>query len=686
MKSRITAAALLAALSFQAPAAQGPAQTPQSVITIGGRSYATWQSYVQSPFFKQNAMHCITPSRNPTINPSSGFNFSPSDCAYYSTNPNPIYDPTVVYTIQVVVHVIEHTNGQGAISNAMIQSQIDVLNEDFRALPGSNGAPGTDVMIQFELATQDPQGNATNGITNTVNNQWFNDNGNYWNTLAWDTNRYMNIYTNSCGGYLGYVPDLPQGGIVGNNSDRIVILWSAFGRNAPIGPPYNLGRTATHEVGHYLGLWHTFDNGCGSASACYTSGDLICDTNRENQPTYGCPGNKSGCGSPDPIHNYMDYSDDSCMWEFSFEQTNRMRCTLENYRPDVYGGSGPPPPPPPPGDVASINIDVGANNVFPAPSDSFGGAASQSGTWNAVSGTANNVSLDQVDGTPSGAVISVSGGNGNFASNNPGTTGDIQRLMDDIQDADTSTWTISGLGNGSYAVYVYAWAPDDPTSFLTDVTILGGSSGTQSCGGAAWGGSWVHGSHYVSDEVSVTNGSITVQIAPGSFSSPSSVNGFQIVELGGGSVGTAYCFGVNGACPCGNDGAGDEGCANSTGSGATLAAGGSTSAGADDLAFFAGGLLASQPALLFAGTASLNGGNGVSFGDGLRCAGGTVTRLGVEVPDASGQAIWGPGLGSSGGWSNGDTRYFQTWYRNPQGSPCGSGFNLTQGLSVSFTP
>jgi hypothetical protein len=685
---RIAVVALLAMLSTESSALQGSAQTQQPVISIGGRSYSSWQSYVQSPFFKQNAMHCITPSRNPTINPSSSFNFSPSDCAYYSTNPNPIYDPTVTHNIQVVVHVIQHSNGQGAISNAMVQSQIDVLNEDFRAMAGTNGAPGTDVMIQFELATQDPQGNPTNGITHSVNTQWFNDDGAYWNSLAWDTNIYLNFYTNSAGGSLGYVPDLPQSGIPGTNADRVVILWSAFGRNAPIGPPYNLGRTATHEIGHYLGLWHTFDNGCGSASACYTSGDLICDTNRESQPTYGCPGNKSSCSSPDPIHNYMDYSDDSCMWEFTFEQTNRMRCTLENYRPDVYGGGGPPPPPPPPGDVVSINIDVGANGTFPAPATSFAGAAGQAGAWNAVSGTANNVSLDQLDGSASGATISVSGGNGNYAYNNSATTGDVQRLLDDIQDAGTSTWTISGLASGTYGVYVYSWAPDNPNGFFSNVTVVGGSNGAQTCGGVGWGGNWIHGGHYVADQVSVANGTITIQIAPNGANTPTSVNGFQIVDQGGGgnTIGTAYCFGTNAGCPCGNGGAADEGCENSTGSGATLSAGGSASAGADDLSFLSTNLLGGQPALLFAGTQSLNSGNGVTFGDGLRCAGGSVTRLGVQTPNGSGQAAWGPGLGNAGGWSNGDTRYFQVWYRNPQGSPCGTGFNLTHGLSVSFTP
>ena len=97
-----------------------------------------------------------------------------------------------------------------------------------------------------------------------------------------------------------------------------------------------MGRTLTHEIGHYLGLFHTFQGGCGSA-ACYTSGDLICDTNAESGPNFSCAGSPpSSCCSVDPIDNYMDYSDDLCMEKFTAEQVNRMRCSLINWRPLLY--------------------------------------------------------------------------------------------------------------------------------------------------------------------------------------------------------------------------------------------------------------------------------------------------------------------------------------------------------------
>ena len=225
--------------------------------------------------------------------------------------------------------MIRNTSGSGALGEAQVRSQIDILNEDFRAIPETPGGPGFDTGIQFYLATEDPAGNPTTGITFSTNNTWYRDSGQYYNTLAWDTRRYLNIYSNNGGGALGYVPRLPQQGGVGSKSDRVVVLWSTVGRNAPR-YPFNMGRTVTHEVGHYLGLWHTFDRGCGTSS-CYTTGDAICDTNSQQSPTSGCTG-RTSCGSPDPFHNYMDYSDDRCMWEFTNEQALRMRCTIENYR------------------------------------------------------------------------------------------------------------------------------------------------------------------------------------------------------------------------------------------------------------------------------------------------------------------------------------------------------------------
>ncbi|MCB9913540.1 MAG: hypothetical protein H6828_00155 [Planctomycetes bacterium] len=149
---------------------------------------------------------------------------------------------------------------------------------------------------------------------------------------------------------------------------------------------------------------------------------------------------------------------------------------------------------------------------------------------------------------------------------------------------------------------------------------------------------------------------------------------------------TAYCFGDGSGtpCPCGNDASAPTGCLHSGGVGAALAAGGSSAASADDLLVLASGMTPGQPALLFAGLNATASGVGTQFGDGLRCAGGSVVRLGVRVGDASGAATWGPGLGVAGGWSAGDVRRMQAWYRDPSNSPCGSAFNLSSGLEVTF--
>lgn len=148
----------------------------------------------------------------------------------------------------------------------------------------------------------------------------------------------------------------------------------------------------------------------------------------------------------------------------------------------------------------------------------------------------------------------------------------------------------------------------------------------------------------------------------------------------------SLCFGDgSGApCPCGNPGGPGEGCAHSGGHGASLAASGGVDVATDDLAIGLSGGPGNVPALLFAGTQAVQGGVGVPFGDGLRCAGGAVRRLGVHFLDAAGAASWGPGLGAAGGWLPGESRVFQVWYRDPVGAPCGASFNTSQAVAVTF--
>jgi len=167
------------------------------------------------------------------------------------------------------------------------------------------------------------------------------------------------------------------------------------------------------------------------------------------------------------------------------------------------------------------------------------------------------------------------------------------------------------------------------------------------------------------------------------------VDGLLRVDFEGAGF-TPVCFGdgSGATCPCGNSGGAGEGCVNSTGVGGVLSASGSPSVGADDLQLQGSQIPATTPGLYFQGETVVNGGDGLIFGDGLRCAGGHVTRLGVVV--ASGGQSSYPGLGQDpvsvrGGVSAGDTRFYQLWFRDP-GGPCSNTFNTTSALQVDWTP
>lgn len=147
--------------------------------------------------------------------------------------------------------------------------------------------------------------------------------------------------------------------------------------------------------------------------------------------------------------------------------------------------------------------------------------------------------------------------------------------------------------------------------------------------------------------------------------------------------GASFCD-CSAVTACNNSDTAGAGCRNSSGSGAILTASGSTSVAADDIAFEGILMPSNKPALLFVGTTALNGGSGAVFGDGVRCAGGQLTRLAVKFTDAGGSASWGAGQNATGIWNAGTTRYFQVWYRDPQNGPCGTGFNVSNGYEVSF--
>ena len=253
-----------------------------------------------------------------------------------------------IITIPVVVHVVYYNSNEN-ISTAQIQSQIDVLNEDFRRLnadasntPSAFQTVAADCQIEFCLATTDPNGNSTDGITRTQTNQssFSTNNGVKYSSSggkdAWNTSDYLNIWVcDISGGILGYA-QFPGGNA---SSDGIVCDYAYFGTIGTATAPFNLGRTTTHEVGHWLNLRHIWgDSNCGN--------DYCNDTPTQQSSNYGCPSfpsssNCSGNGSNgDMFMNYMDYTNDNCMNMFSEDQKTRMIAAINTYRSGLLTSNG----------------------------------------------------------------------------------------------------------------------------------------------------------------------------------------------------------------------------------------------------------------------------------------------------------------------------------------------------------
>jgi hypothetical protein len=223
-------------------------------------------------------------------------------------------------TVPVYVHVV--TDGSiGALTDEQIAAQIAVLDNTF-----AGGEGGAAAAFSFTLA----------GVTRTDNAAWFYGNPGGTNehtmkqTLRQGGTDALNFYSTTAGDYLGwaYLPSIvtkPGQAYL----DGVVIDWESIpGTSSTYAGRYDQGETATHEVGHWLNLEHTFFGGCNA------KGDFVDDTPAQKVPTNGCPEGKDTCRQPglDPIHNYMDYSYDSCYTEFTAGQVQRMRDAWLFYR------------------------------------------------------------------------------------------------------------------------------------------------------------------------------------------------------------------------------------------------------------------------------------------------------------------------------------------------------------------
>jgi hypothetical protein len=307
------------------------------------------------PSFSQEYQRCLTTRYDSLLNvkhPGLRANKQLLNTLIQQKQTNARINAEEVIVIPVVVHVVHHTASgaigganNGNITKEQIESQIQVLNEDYRRKKDTNGynenPVGADMQIEFRLATRDPNGKLTEGITRTYNaKESFDidqDDETLKSIISWPTDRYLNIWVTTLKNrYLGYaqfpvvenIGGLPDLGRLAR-TDGVVINHTNFGRRigTVTSSVYGEGRTTTHEVAHWLGLLHTWgDELCGE--------DYCADTPSAEGPnnTVNCDemfSNCQGTFTENMIENFLDYSPDKCMNVFTQDQKGRIRSVLQ---------------------------------------------------------------------------------------------------------------------------------------------------------------------------------------------------------------------------------------------------------------------------------------------------------------------------------------------------------------------
>lgn len=286
-----------------------------------------------------------TPSRCGTLHESA------TDPSGFFPKEIPSVTERMVVTIPVVVHVVWN-KAEENISKEQILSQIEVLNKDFSA---SNSQISSvpllfqpliaDVGFHFCLASKDPNGNATSGIvrTQTTNNLGIGGtsaihHSSQGGSDAWNPNKYLNIWVAKFAGNIGGIASFPGEGPV--NEQGVEINYKQFGTvGTATNPPYNLGRTCTHEIGHYFNLEHLWGP---NANSCCNEDDGVADTPTSCEDYLDeCPtGTTFSCTAPDMWMNFMNYTNDACMAMFSTGQKLRMYDALNNFRAGLLNSDG----------------------------------------------------------------------------------------------------------------------------------------------------------------------------------------------------------------------------------------------------------------------------------------------------------------------------------------------------------
>lgn len=281
-------------------------------FTIEG---VTWPD--QGAFIDAGA-RCSTPEPAPGVAEAVQSGLETFRAALEDTNDELLNRAGGSVTVQVWWHVIRTGVGNATdIPQSQIDASIAVLNDSYSGATGGFNTP-----YRFALA----------GVTRTTNSTWYNacPNSSAESAMKSATRvgnaATLNIWSTGACGYLGWAT-FPWSYAGAPSVDGVVVLYSSVPGGSAA--PYNQGDTATHEIGHWLGLYHTFQGGCNG------SGDYVNDTPAERSAAYGCPTGRDSCRNKaglDPIENFMDYTDDYCMYKFSSGQSARMDSLSLQYR------------------------------------------------------------------------------------------------------------------------------------------------------------------------------------------------------------------------------------------------------------------------------------------------------------------------------------------------------------------